>query len=111
MKVAPVLRALAARGASQRLVHAGQRHDPLMSDAFFEDLRLPAPDVHLGVGSGSHAEQTAKVMLALDPLLAGGPRPDWVVVPGDVNKTLAAALVAAKRGLRVAHLEAGLARM
>ncbi len=108
MKVAPVMRALAARGADQRLVHTGQHYDARMSDVFFEDLGLPAPDVHLGVGSGSHAEQTAKVMLAFDAALDDGPTPDWVLVPGDVNSTLAAALVAAKRGLRVAHLEAGL---
>lgn len=108
VKVAPVMRALAARGAAQRLVHTGQHHGARMSDVFFEDLGLPAPDVHLGVGAGSHAEQTARVMLALERALAELPRPDWVLVPGDVNSTLAAALVAAKRGLRVAHLEAGL---
>ncbi|HEX8908334.1 MAG TPA: UDP-N-acetylglucosamine 2-epimerase (non-hydrolyzing), partial [Anaeromyxobacteraceae bacterium] len=108
VKVAPVMRALAARGAAQRLVHTGQHQGARMSDVFFEDLGLPAPDVHLGVGAGSHAEQTARVMLALERALAELPRPDWVLVPGDVNSTLAAALVAAKRGLRVAHLEAGL---
>jgi UDP-N-acetylglucosamine 2-epimerase (non-hydrolysing) len=79
-----------------------------MSDVFFEDLALPAPDVHLGVGAGTHASQTARTMLALDRALDALPHPDWVVVPGDVNSTLAAALVASKRGLRVAHLEAGL---
>jgi UDP-N-acetylglucosamine 2-epimerase (non-hydrolysing) len=108
MKIAPVMRALGARGASQRLVHTGQHYDARMSDVFFADLDLPAPDVHLGVGSGSHAEQTARVMLAFEKALLAGPRPDWVVVPGDVNSTLAAALVAAKEGVRVAHLEAGL---
>ena len=108
MKIAPVMRALTARGASQRLVHTGQHYDARMSDVFFADLALPAPDVHLGVGSGPHGEQTGKVMIAFERALAELPRPDWVVVPGDVNSTLAAALVAAKAGLRVAHLEAGL---
>jgi UDP-N-acetylglucosamine 2-epimerase (non-hydrolysing) len=108
MKVAPVVRALAARGAAQKLVHTGQHHGERMSDVFFAELGLPAPDVHLGVGAGTHAEQTARAMLALDAALRDLPRPDWVVVPGDVNSTLAAALVAAKSGLRVAHLEAGL---
>jgi len=108
MKVAPAMRALSARGVSQRLVHTGQHYDARMSDVFFEDLALPAPDFHLGVGSGSHAAQTAKVMLAFEQTLAQLPRPDWVLVPGDVNSTLAAALVASKLGLRVAHLEAGL---
>ena len=108
VKVAPVVRALAARGASQRLVHTGQHHGARMSDVFFEDLGLPQPEVHLGVGAGSHAEQTARIMLAFERALLELPRPDWVVVPGDVNSTLAAALVAAKLGLRVAHLEAGL---
>ena len=109
MKIAPVMKAVARAGfAEQRLVHTGQHYDERMSDVFFEDLSLPAPDFHLGVGSGSHAEQTAKIMLAFEKTLARLPRPDWVVVPGDVNSTLAAALVAAKLGLRVAHLEAGL---
>jgi UDP-N-acetylglucosamine 2-epimerase (non-hydrolysing) len=108
MKVAPVMRALTRRGAAQKLVHTGQHYDARMSDVFFEDLSLPAPDFHLGVGSGTHAEQTAKVMLAFERALSELPRPDWVLVPGDVNSTLAAALVAAKVGLRVAHLEAGL---
>src|SRR5919205_3319746 len=108
MKIAPVMRALAARGADQRLVHTGQHYDARMSDVFFDDLGLPEPDVHLGVGSGTHAEQTARVMLAFERALADLPRPDWVLVPGDVNSTLAAALVASKLRIRVAHLEAGL---
>ncbi len=108
MKVAPVLRACAARGFEQRLVHTGQHYDPLMSDVFFRDLGLPEPDVHLGVGSGTHAAMTARCMLAFEEALGRLPRPDWVVVPGDVNSTLAAALVAVKAGVRVAHLEAGL---
>jgi UDP-N-acetylglucosamine 2-epimerase (non-hydrolysing) len=108
MKVAPVMRALEARGLRQRLLHTGQHYDARMSDVFFADLRLPEPDVHLGVGSGTHAEQTARVMLAFERALAEGPRPVLVLVPGDVNSTLAAALVAVKLGLHVAHLEAGL---
>jgi UDP-N-acetylglucosamine 2-epimerase (non-hydrolysing) len=108
MKVAPVMRALAARGADQRLVHTGQHYDVKMSDVFFQDLGLREPDVHLGVGSASHAEQTARVMIAFERSLAELPPPSWVLVPGDVNSTLAAALVAVKLGIRVAHLEAGL---
>jgi UDP-N-acetylglucosamine 2-epimerase (non-hydrolysing) len=108
MKVAPVVRALEARGAAQRLVHTGQHYDAAMSDVFFAELGLPSPDVHLGVGSAPHGEQTGKVMIAFERALAELPRPDWVLVPGDVNSSLAAALVAAKAGLRVAHLEAGL---
>ncbi len=108
MKVAPVMRACAARGLEQRLIHTGQHYDARMSDVFFGDLGLPPPDVHLGIGSGSHASMTARCMLAFEEALGRLPPPDWVVVPGDVNSTLAAALVAAKAGLRVAHLEAGL---
>jgi UDP-N-acetylglucosamine 2-epimerase (non-hydrolysing) len=108
MKIAPVMRALAARAVGQRLVHTGQHYDAKMSDVFFDDLGLPEPDLHLGVGSASHAEQTARVMMAFERALEALPRPDFVLVPGDVNSTLAAALVAAKLGVRVAHLEAGL---
>ncbi len=108
VKIAPVVRALAARGVAQRLVHTGQHYDAAMSDVFFADLSLPAPDVHLGVGSGSPIEQTARIMVALERAFGELPRPDWVLVPGDVSSTVAAALVAAKLGLRVAHLEAGL---
>ena len=104
MKVAPLLRAPAA--ATHLLVHTGQHYDVAMSDAFFRDLELPAPDVHLGVGSGSHAEQTGRMLLALEPVYDRY-APDWVVVYGDVNSTLAAALVAQKKGIRVAHVEAG----
>lgn len=107
MKVAPVLRALAARGVPARLVHTGQHYDPEMSDAFFQDLGMPAPDERLGVGSGTHAEQTAEVMRRFDPLVVKH-RPRAVLVPGDVNSTLACALVAAKRGVPVFHIEAGL---
>ena len=109
MKVAPVMRALARRPGEfeQILVHTGQHYDAAMSAVFFRDLGLPEPDHNLGVGSASHAVQTAAVMQAFEPLLARY-QPDWVVVPGDVNSTLACALTAAKLGYRVAHLEAGL---
>ncbi len=91
----------------QLLVHTGQHYDEKMSRVFFDDLGLPRPDYDLEVGSGTHAEQTAKVMLALEPVLLKE-RPDLVLTVGDVNSTLAAALVAAKLGLPVAHVEAGL---
>ena len=107
MKVAPVLRALEARGASNVLVHTGQHYDPLMSAAFFDDLDLPEPDVHLEVGSGSHAEQTGRIMERIEPVLEGR-RPDLTIVVGDVNSTLAASIVCAKLHLPVAHVEAGL---
>jgi UDP-N-acetylglucosamine 2-epimerase (non-hydrolysing) len=111
MKVAPVLSALEARGHEAILVHTGQHYDAQMSDAFFTDLRIRTPDHHLGAGSGSHAQQTARVMEAFEPVLLAA-RPDWVLVPGDVNSTLACALVAVKlkeeTGCKIAHLEAGL---
>jgi UDP-N-acetylglucosamine 2-epimerase (non-hydrolysing) len=88
-------------------VHTGQHYDAAMSDSFFRDLDLPAPDVHLGVGSGTHAAQTAAVMTAFEPVLMKE-QPDWVVVVGDVNSTLACALVCAKLNVKVAHVEAGL---
>lgn len=104
MKVAPILRAPSS--LEHVLVHTGQHYDAAMSDAFFHDLGLPEPDVNLGVGSGTHADQTARIMLALGPVLERY-RPDWVVAYGDVTSTLAAALVAHKQGIRVAHVEAG----
>lgn len=111
MKVAPILRALRARGDEAVLVHTGQHYDLQMSDAFFRDLAIPDPDYALGVGSGTHAVQTARVMERFEPVLLEV-QPDWVVVVGDVNSTLACALVAAKLkeeiGCRVAHVEAGL---
>ena len=108
-KVAPLVTALARCGVAQRIVHTGQHFDDRMSGIFFEELGLPRPDVWLGAGSGSHAEQTARVMVRLERALAATrPRPDLVVVPGDVNSTAAAALVAAKAAIPVAHLEAGL---
>jgi UDP-N-acetylglucosamine 2-epimerase (non-hydrolysing) len=108
MKVAPLivqLRRIA--GVHQVLVHTGQHYDAKMSDVFFQDLGMPAPDVHLGVGSGTHAQQTAKVMTEIEPVLLRE-KPDMAVVAGDVNSTLAVALVAAKLGIPVAHIEAGL---
>jgi len=108
MKVAPVIRALRERnGVRQILVHTGQHYDANMSDLFFEQLELPKPDIALGVGSGSHAVQTAEVMKALEGCMLDH-KPDWVLVYGDVNSTLAAALVCAKLRIRVAHVEAGL---
>lgn len=111
MKVAPLYHALVRESAwcRVRLVHTGQHYDANMSDAFIRDLRLPDPEVHLGVGSGTHAEQTAGVMVAYEKAcISKATRPDWVVVVGDVNSTLACTLAAAKLGIRVAHLEAGL---
>lgn len=109
MKIAPIVSEIARRSheVSQMLVHTGQHYDEAMSESFFRDLSLPRPDVNLEVGSGTHAEQTARVMLAFEPVLLGA-QPDWVVVVGDVNSTLACSLVAAKVGRRVAHVEAGL---
>lgn len=111
VKVAPILRALRSAGHEGILVHTGQHYDTRMSAAFFRDLELPDPDYSLGVGSGSHAQQTARVMEAFEPVLLEA-RPDWMVVVGDVNSTLACALVASKlkeqTGTRTAHVEAGL---
>jgi UDP-N-acetylglucosamine 2-epimerase (non-hydrolysing) len=109
MKIAPLVAALARRGTPQRLVHTGQHFEERMSAIFFDELSLPAPDADLAVGSGPHAEQTARMMTALERFLAQArPRPALVVVPGDVNSTLAGALVAAKMRLPLAHVEAGL---
>jgi UDP-N-acetylglucosamine 2-epimerase (non-hydrolysing) len=109
MKVAPVMRALAARDGrfEQRLVHTGQHYDEAMSQVFFDELGIAPPDENLEVGSGSHAAQTAEIMLRFEPVLQAY-RPDWLVVVGDVNSTMAATLVASKLGTRTAHVEAGL---
>jgi UDP-N-acetylglucosamine 2-epimerase (non-hydrolysing) len=107
MKVAPVYRALGARGATQTLLHTGQHYDVVMSDAILKELGLPEPDVNLGVGSGSHAQQTAQVMIGIEAHLLAL-EPDLVVVYGDVNSTMAGALVAVKLGIAIAHVEAGL---
>jgi len=108
MKVAPVLNALKSRPhVVQTLVHTGQHYDANMSDVFFEQLGIPAPDVNLAVGSGTHAQQTADIMTRFEPI-ALERKPDLVLVYGDVNSTVAAALVCAKLGIRVGHVEAGL---
>ena len=114
MKVAPIIRAIDKHNYTSTskfiepiLVHTGQHYDYEMSQIFFEDLELPQPDIHLGVGSGTHAEQTGKVMIEFEKVLLKE-RPDLVIVVGDVNSTLAAALAAAKLHIHVAHVEAGL---
>jgi UDP-N-acetylglucosamine 2-epimerase (non-hydrolysing) len=107
MKIAPVLVELDRRGAETVLVHTGQHYDAVMSDVFFDELGMRHPDEHLGVGSGSHAEQTARTMTSFEALLERV-KADVVVVVGDVNSTLACAIVGAKAGLLVAHVEAGL---
>jgi UDP-N-acetylglucosamine 2-epimerase (non-hydrolysing) len=108
MKIAPVFAALSATERfDTTLVHTGQHYDNDMSRVFFQELNIPTPDVDLGVGSGSHAEQTARAMLGLEPLMSAG-RPDVVIVVGDVNSTLAGAITAVKLGIPVAHVEAGL---
>jgi UDP-N-acetylglucosamine 2-epimerase (non-hydrolysing) len=108
MKIAPLFHELrAASWCRTSLVHTGQHYDANMSEAFFRDLRLPEPNHHLGVGSGGHAEQTGGVMIAYERLCRHA-RPDWIVVVGDVNSTMACTLVGAKLGIKIAHLEAGL---
>lgn len=107
MKMAPILAALDGAGADTELVHTGQHYDHSMSGSFFDDLGLPLPDIHLAVGSGSHAEQTAGVLIAYERHLMDT-KPDVVVVAGDVNATLGAALAATKLHIPVAHVEAGL---
>lgn len=107
IKVAPLMEALRARDFSATLVHTGQHYDSTMSETFFTELRLPEPDRHLGIGSGTHAEQTAGVMRAFEPIVVEC-QPEVVVVAGDVNSTVACALVAAKAGTLLAHVEAGL---
>jgi len=109
MKIAPIIREL-QRGSypfEYKLVHTGQHYDKEMSDVFFEELEIPSPDYHLEVGSGSHAEQTAKVMVRFEEICLKD-RPDLVMVVGDVNSTLACSIVAKKLGIKVAHVEAGL---
>src|SRR5687768_12444857 len=108
MKVAPLIHASkACSDVDPTLIHTGQHYDDHMSAQFFRDLDLPHPDAHLEVGSASHAVQTARVMTAFDKALDDRPA-DIVVVVGDVNSTIACALVATKRGIKVAHVEAGL---
>ncbi|MEJ5239535.1 MAG: UDP-N-acetylglucosamine 2-epimerase (non-hydrolyzing) [Limisphaera sp.] len=107
IKAWPVSRALRQAGHTEILVHTGQHYDDAMSRVFFEELGLPQPDVHLGIGSGSHGQQTGRMLAALEPVLLEH-RPDWVLVYGDTNSTLAGALAAAKLHLPLAHVEAGL---
>jgi UDP-N-acetylglucosamine 2-epimerase (non-hydrolysing) len=107
MKAAPVMMAIEARGARQTLVHTGQHYDAKLSDEIFRELQLREPDLNLGVGSGSHAEQTAQVLVGMERTLLER-KPDLVLVYGDVNSTMAATLAAAKIGVPVGHVEAGL---
>jgi len=107
MKAAPVYRALASRGHEQTLVHTGQHYDAQMSDVFFKELDIPEPNENLNVGSGSHAQQTASIMSRFEPVVLARV-PDIVLVYGDVNSTVAAALVCSKIGIRIGHVESGL---
>jgi UDP-N-acetylglucosamine 2-epimerase (non-hydrolysing) len=107
VKMAPVIAATREAGHDNVIVHTGQHYDRAMSDVFFQELGVPDPDHMLGVGSGGHAEQTARVLERLEPVLAAE-RPDLVLVPGDVNSTLAAALCAQRLGIHVGHVESGL---
>jgi UDP-N-acetylglucosamine 2-epimerase (non-hydrolysing) len=109
MKIAPVIDEMRRRPAriDPLLVHTGQHYDESMSDSFFADLQIPRPNINLEIGSGSHSEQTARIMIAFEQVLLKHPA-DWVVVVGDVNSTMAAAIVAAKMTIRIAHIEAGL---
>src|SRR5215475_12138871 len=107
VKLAPIAAAFAGTPHDHVIVHTGQHYDVDLSDVFFSGLGIPAPDVHLGVGSGSHGVQTGRTLAALDPVLEAE-QPDWVLVYGDTNSTLAGAVSAAKAHIPVAHLEAGL---
>jgi len=108
MKIAPLVRAMNAQPRIEHLlVHTGQHYDERMSKSFFEDLNLPEPDINLGVGSGSHAEQTARIMVASEKIFLQE-EPDLVIVVGDVNSTMACAITAKKLNIKVAHVEAGL---
>jgi UDP-N-acetylglucosamine 2-epimerase (non-hydrolysing) len=109
MKVAPIYAEMKRRPDDflPLIVHTGQHYDASMSESFFDDLGMPKPDVYLGVGSASHAVQTAKIMTEFEPVLLAE-KPDWVLVVGDVNSTIACALVCSKLGVKVAHVEAGL---
>ncbi len=108
MKIAPIVRALQAQQAlSFKIIHTGQHYDREMNDVFFEELGIPQPDVFMGAGGGSHAQQTARIMVGFEELCLAE-RPDAVLVVGDVNSTLACSIVAKKQGIPVAHVEAGL---
>lgn len=107
LKIAPLIRECRRSGTPYVLIHTNQHYTASMDDVFFQELELPAPDFNLGVGSGSHAAQTAAMMIKIEQALLES-KPTWMVVQGDTNSTLAGALVAAKAGVRVAHVEAGL---
>lgn len=107
VKLAPIAHACERAGVKHVIVHTGQHYDPMLSDVFFEELNIPAPDEHLGVGSGSHGVQTGAMLAAMDEVILTH-EPDWVLVYGDTNSTLAAALSAVKLHFPIAHLEAGL---
>ena len=109
MKIAPIVREMKRRGDEFQplIVHTGQHYDAAMSDSFFVDLGIPKPDFHLEIGSASHAVQTAKIMIAFEPIVLAE-KPDWVLVVGDVNSTIACAIVCAKLSVKIAHVEAGL---
>ncbi len=109
MKIAPIVREMNRRSSEflPLIVHTGQHYDEAMSDSFFRDLGIPKPDFHLEIGSASHAVQTARIMIAFEPIVLAE-KPDWVLVVGDVNSTIACALVCAKLGVKIAHVEAGL---
>lgn len=106
-KLAPVFRAAVQAGVEQVVVHTGQHYDDRLSGSFFRTLGIPAPDINLHVGSASHAQQTAAIMQKFEPVLVAE-KPDWLVVYGDVNSTMATAIVASKLGVPIAHVEAGL---
>ena len=112
MKIAPIMASFGKNNitsgkVSVKLVHTGQHYDRKMSDDFFTDLEIQAPDINLAIGSGTHAEQTARVMMAFEQICLQE-KPEWVVVVGDVNSTLACSVTARKLGINVAHVEAGL---
>lgn len=108
IKAAVVSHALRVHGIDEEIVHTGQHYDPSMSRVFFDELEIPEPSINLNAGSGSHAVQTGEIMVRLEAYLSAIERPDWVLVYGDTNSTLAGAVTAAKMNLRLAHVEAGL---